>query len=197
MDKWNYKNADIEEFDTIYIETKTADVNIVAGKDGKFGVDISMLGDESTVEFVNENGTLSLKDTGSDLGFVISMFSWDSSFDNTITIYYPEDVLLDSINVTCNAGDIDVSNINGAEALNIVADAGYINGNVYVDANVGDIDIDTSISVEDFKYDISMDLGDIEAFGKDVEGFEGKLTGNLNGQYIMHLKTNIGDITVE
>ena len=242
VETWNYKDMDMTAFDSICIDSKTADVNIVTSKDGKYGVDISLMGDESTIEFVNENGTLTIKDTGSNLGFTISMIPWNTSSDNVITVYVPETADFKNISVTCAAGDIDVNSIYQANTLSIVADAGdvdvnngtfeninidvnagdvtlddvsvtasvkadmdvgdfdlngRIEGDISVEVNVGDIDIVTGIAGSNFKYDASMNLGDIEIFGKEVEGFEGELTGNANGQYTMHLKTNVGDITVE
>lgn len=241
MDRYNHKDMSMDAFNSICIDTKTADVNVVASKDGKYGVDISLIGDESTVQLVNEGGVLTIKDTASELGFMINLSPWTTSFDNTITIYVPTDVYLDRIEITCNAGDIDIQKIKGAKQLSIVGDLGdidvnkgtfetvnievnagdvtmdnieisssleadmdmgdfeiigHITGDVYVETNMGDIDMKIGESLSDYRYDISMNVGDIEAFGQEREGFDGNISGNPDGQYYMNLKTNMGDITV-
>lgn len=242
MDSWSYKDMDVDAFESISIDTRTADVNIVASKDGKYGVDVNLIGNESTIKVVNENGVLSIKDTGSDLGFIISLSPWGTSYDNVITIYVPEEVVLKDIELVCNAGDIDIDGISGAEKLAVTADAGDIDvsggkfgtisvtvsagdvtmedisvsqslnadmavgdldvsGNiaadVYVKSNVGDIDITTKVSSSEYKYDITVNVGDIEVFGHEIEGFDGELTGNPDGKYTMHLESDMGDITVK
>lgn len=240
-DRWSYKDMDVEAFSTIYIEAKNADVNIEVSKNGKYGIEVNLLGKEETVELTNKNGTLSIKDTGSNLGFTVSLLSWES-YDNTITIYVPENAIFDRIDITCDAGDIDVADIGYTEVLNIVADAGDIDVNngickelsvdvsagdvtiddievtgvfkayldvgdldvtgriaadMHVEVNVGDVCIDTGMSASDFKYEIYMNLGDIEAFGKEVEGFDGELSGNPDGKYSIYIKTDVGDITID
>ncbi len=205
---WEHRDMDMEAFGSIYIETKTADIDIVTSPDGKYGVDISLMGDDSSIEFENKDGVLTLKDSGDNVGFVISLTPWKASSDNQITIYVPEDVKLTSVDMSCNVGDINVEKLAGADKLKVVADTGDVDindgvyQNVSVEVAVGDVAMEDMEICESLV--ATMDVGDLDVSGLIEGNIEATVNvgdidmviGGENSNYKYTLSTNAGDIEI-
>ena len=238
--RWNHKDMDTEQFSNIHIEVKAAKVDVKPSTNGRYGIECSLLGDEDSIEFINEGGNLIIRDMSSSSVFIsFSFFSFTE--DNKITIYVPEDVYLEKITINGDAVDTNIGQIKGAEELNVNIDAGDIDMEnmsigsadinidagdvdmqdidiskllkVYMDAgdldvkgkieadidveiDAGDVDIETGVNASYFNYKISMNVGEIDAFGHEKGGFEGEISGNHDGKYLMDIKVDIGDVTV-
>lgn len=241
-DKWNHTDMDLKEFNSIYIDVDTADINILPSKDGKYGIELSLISDSEDIQFENEDGQLVIKDYSKEDLFTIDLFSFWESLDNEITIYVPQDKELDMINVKADTGDLDIQSIKGSkelvitndvgdvdiketrfEKVNLTLDVGDVNmqkvditdkfyakmdvgdfdykGNLYgeidIVVNVGDVDIKTGVPSSDYKYNVSINVGDLDAFGVSDDGFDGELQGNPDGKYTMNITVDVGDVKVE
>lgn len=189
IDVWQHKDMDMEAFESLYIDTKNADVDIMRSKDGKYGVDISLMGDDSSIELENKDGVLTLKDKSSQVGFIINLdiFSWGLANDNKVIIYVPEGAQFRNVELKCDAGDIDVDGVENAEVLNITAAAGDVdvNGGAYknikLNVNVGDVTLE-NVKVSS-ALNVGMDVGDLDVIGD--------LEANID------ITLNVGDINIE
>ena len=189
IDVWQHKDMDMEAFESLYIDTKNADVDIMRSKDGKYGVDISLMGDDSSIELENKDGVLTLKDKSSQVGFIINLdiFSWGLANDNKVIIYVPEGAQFRNVELKCDEGDIDVDGVENAEVLNITAAAGDVdvNGGAYqnikLNVNVGDVTLE-NVKVSS-ALNVGMDVGDLDVIGD--------LEANID------ITLNVGDINIE
>lgn len=184
--KWNHKDMDMEQFNTVYIEVKHASVDVKTSDDGKYGIECSLLGDEQVIEFVNEGGNLIIKDMSSSNGF-ISFNLFNFGVENKITVYVPKDVYLDNLTIKGDAVDANIGQIKGAEELKISIDAGDIDvnnvsfGNVDITIDAGDVDMKNVNITKSLK--TFMDAGDLDVIGK--------IEGDIN------VEIDAGDVDIE
>ncbi len=239
--RWNYKDMNVEAFEDIHINVNSANVNIVPSTDDNYGIEFSMLGDESVIDFVNEDGTLVIMDKTVEgyISFNLDIFNWKP--ENNITLYVPayvsiEDIAItgdvcdlkikglksvknievgidvgdvdinqtncENVNIFTDVGDADIDNVNISNRLNVTMDVGdldfegKVEGDIDIEVNVGDVDVVLDGKESDYKYDLSVDVGGIDAFGHKDSFLEGSVRGNKEGRYSMHIVVDVGDLNV-
>lgn len=239
--RWNYKDMNVEPFKNINIHVNCADVNIVPSTGDNYGIEFSMLGDESAIDFINKDGTLVIMDKSEEgyISFNLDFFNLEP--ENNITLYVPVDVYIEDITITGDVGDLkieglksvknieigidvgdvdikqincenmniitdvgdaDIDNVNISNRLNVTMDVGdfdfegKVDGDIDIEVNVGDVDVVMDGKESDYKYDLSVDVGGIDAFGYKNGSLEGNLSGNREGRYSMHIVVDVGDLKV-
>lgn len=208
FEQWEYKDMDMVAFENIYIHTNTADVDIVRSTDGRYGVDVSLNGDDSTVQVYNEDKTLMIVDEGSDMGFTVNLLPFTTSYDCKIVVYVPENVELHAIVVNCVTGDVNVDGVSICETMNIGASVGDVEivGGRYqelqVKTEVGDLEAER-ITVKK-NLNVSTDIGDVEMQGllqcnMDISTNLGDIdmtVGMSSDSYYYDVSTDVGDVEI-
>lgn len=210
--------VDIDEFDTLSIETSTADINIVRGS--KYQIEYKTREGKEPV-ITQENGRLTVKQPS--MGFVM----FDLGFvqdNNTYTITVPEDsdeialdlksstgdVFLDRLKVSgrivSSSADVQLNDIEG-ESLDINVSSGDIEGDkvkigkIRLEGSTSDIEI---LRLESDDVFCHTSTGDIEINDSAVsnikcEASTGDVVLALNGNesdYSYNISVSTGDITV-
>lgn len=107
----------------------------------------------------------------------------------------------DYVNIAASVGDVNIDNITVNNTFSLYSDVGDVevegsfDCQVGIETNVGDIDVDTTQSEVTYAYSVSTQAGDIDFYGREIDG-TGTLTGGT-GEKSMIIKTKLGDIEVK
>lgn len=239
-DIWKYEDMDMEAFSSINIDSNVADIKIVKSTDN-YGVSCRLNGQEEDFNVEVKDGTLYISDKSEDMTVTFNIFNFNIGDSDVITVYVPDDVVLENIKIDGNVGDIDIGGIQGAKELHITNDTGDVDivggtfetldintdvgditaervtvtkemsvmsdvGDIELDgefrcdgniqSRVGDVDLNTSVSKEEYNYNLSASIGDIDVFGKEYDG-SGAVENSTSAKYKLTITTDVGDIDVE
>ena len=117
--------------------------------------------------------------------------------NSKLIVYIPSEISLEKINLKNNVGDIKID-FEKISNLNIDLDVGdifvksIIGGKNIIKSNVGDINLELLLKQEDYKFEFDKDIGDTKLNNNKIK----KDTIIGNGNNILKIKTNIGDINV-
>lgn len=117
--------------------------------------------------------------------------------NSKLIVYIPSEISLEKINLKNNVGDIKID-FEKISNLNIDLDVGDIfvksilDGKNIIKSNIGDINLELLLKQEDYKFEFDKDIGDTKLNNNKIK----KDTIIGNGNNILKIKTNIGDIKV-
>ncbi len=113
-------------------------------------------------------------------------------------IYIPANTSLDKLDIDLNVGEIKIVNIEASDC-DIENNVGEIQlknvdfDNIDVFTNVGEINISLNSNIEDYKMDVSTDVGAIKVDG---QTYKRSYSSRGNGKKKLDAKSNVGEITI-
>lgn len=197
------------EVTSISVDSSIADIKLVQGD--KFSIKTKSISTED-IDFNDDNGNIHF-DSSDDDNWNFSL-GFNDNEQRTITITVPE--TCKKIEISGNVGDIKVENIK-SDILDLDMDTGNIkvekttfkDGNIEI--NVGDFKMDGSFtnsletkidigdirltltgSVDDYRYDLNSDIGDVRV----NEESYGSTNKNNHETPSLNARINVGDIRV-
>ena len=198
-------------------EIRSLDIDIDAGT---VEIVTSSNADEIGVELKMKRRYVSVRSEGDTL-YVnedADFLNWNN--DEKVTITVPEGMEFDSVLVDLDAGEVTIGDIV-CERLELDVDAGEITAeNVSADVLIGDVDageivfdgkINSSGEIdcdagsvklslagkkEDFSYDVSCDLGEVEIGDERYEGISNKTNISYEGDKKLSVNCNMGEISI-
>lgn len=206
------KEEDLKEFSSITVDADICDLNICVGNTYHIACKSKNTGE---AEYQIDGGQL-LVTQRNPKRFDGGISTASRSCKVTITI--PAGTELDGVNLDVAVGDIDVSGIT-AKQLDVTANVGEVDledaqlGDVVIDADVGDvniehctfgnmnveaavgsIEIESPVSLADYTFDLSADIGQVEINGQNRKR---KVKQDGSGPCLLKLKANVGEIEIE
>lgn len=185
VEEYTYDDMKMDKFDSIHIDSDVATVRIKVSTDGQYGVKCNLWEYDNNISVEVKNGTLYILDNGTEIKFSMDFLSiFGSGNKNEITVYVPENTILDKIYLNSAVGDIRIENIAGAKTLEVCADVGEIKiesgeyESANLNANVGEIKTSSISVTKDLT--VYSDVGDVK--------LSGTFSCNIN------IDTNVGDV---
>ena len=218
-DKQELPYTKLDSFTKIDVDMNSADIRFVKGDD--FAIEYIVFGDEPIYSV--ENDTLTVKREQEN-----TIINWNLNFsfenNNQITIYYPEDMTFEDVNVYNGYGDITLSNNIISDRVTVDTKYGdihieQVNGELFVSSSYGDCVInggyisDAKVELKNGSFncrntvfsgttEFSNSYGDIDASGCDFENLvvtmkNGSLnvsSGSVSGN--VNLSNSYGDTSL-
>lgn len=117
--------------------------------------------------------------------------------NSKLIFYIPNEISLEKINLNNNVGDVKID-FEKISNLNIDLDVGDIfvksmlGGKNIIKSNIGDINLELSLTQEDYKFEFDKDIGEVKLNNNKIK--RDTITGDRNNN--LKIKTNIGDIKI-
>ena len=146
---------------------------------------------KSDIKYYYEDGKVLIKQNN------VNKWYLNKNNNSKLIVYIPSEISLEKINLKNNVGDIKID-FEKISNLNIDLDVGdifvksIIGGKNIIKSNVGDINLELLLKQEDYKFEFDKDIGDTKLNNNKIK----KDTIIGNGNNILKIKTNIGDINV-
>jgi hypothetical protein len=203
----NNKGKTIDFTDT-FTGVTSLDIDNSTGKliikqGDEFKVEAEDVNDGFTAE-VSSDGTLTISDDDSHIGFFWFNFNGFNNPSSKITVYLPEDFIAEEAYIDSGAGTVSIDGLF-AESLAISAGAGSVNGNniyaddVTFDGGVGSVTL-TDVSFNDAE--LNCGVGSLNVDGEligeteidcGVGGVDLDLIGNVD-DYDLEVDSGVGTI---
>lgn len=182
-DGWYGSETNLAPFESIEVDLDLGDVSVI-GADF-YGIYFESSDADYRICYENVDNTLKIWDEAN-----VDMFK---GFTSDVTVYVPEGVLLDNLNVDVDMGDVNLYLCRAREAEitlelgDLYATDFYTDGRLDVESSLGDVELWGGFNGT---MEISNDLGDVCVGGD--------LTGSLNidadmGDVVLYLSGNKSD----
>lgn len=223
-DNWdNDGTNEVNYYNASYV--KGLDVSVDAGtltvkKSNNEKVEVRVESNDAKVKMKLENGVLTIADED---GWHGIHFGIMTDYHVKVTIFLPEGMTLDSVDINVDAGDAVIEegvlttneavlNVNagrmefhGTVNGDLEADCdvgdlevyGTVNGNIEAICDVGDITIHLTGNEKDYNYSTSCDVGSIDVGEMSMSGFGEEHNIDNGALYDMILNCDVGSITVD
>lgn len=210
-----------EQFDKIQLQSEAMNIQISQGESDEASVELRIddtlqekisleheIKDQTLHINVNEKSQIA-KDSSGERTLLLTLPASENksiSVENAFGTIMLSDVILNSISLKQNAGNIEVSNATGK--LNIEVNAGNINVknapnnfDIVTKVDAGNITIGYAEAPEQAQYDLATEVGKVKL---DIEGIqlEEKTTNKVKGSLgkegpSIQAKTSVGNIEVK
>ena len=173
--------SEIKEID---IDIKSSNIILKTAKNFKVETN------NKDIKYSYEDGKVLIKQNN------VNKWYLNKNNNSKLIVYIPSEISLEKINLKNNVGDIKID-FEKISNLNIDLDVGDIfvksilGGKNIIKSNIGDINLELLLKQEDYKFEFDKDIGDTKLNNKIK-----KDTIIGNGNNILKIKTNIGDINV-
>ncbi len=174
--------SEIREID---IDIKSSNIILKTAKNFKVETN------NKDIKYSYEDGKVLIKQNN------VNKWYLNKNNNSKLIVYIPSEISLEKINLKNNVGDIKID-FEKISNLNIDLDVGdifvksIIGGKNIIKSNVGDINLELLLKQEDYKFEFDKDIGDTKLNNNKIK----KDTIIGNGNNILKIKTNIGDINV-
>ena len=207
------KDFSFDNIDSLYITVGVGEFNVIPWDKNVFKIKITGVG---ACRYYERGSTLHVD------GFDFT--GWTTTNLNTrnnkMTLYVPESIYYDEINIEVGVGSLDISGLtsrrlrsdSGVGSLNMngmsterltmtngIGEAkfrGVVNGDVSVDTGIGSVRLQIEGNENDFNYDISCSIGSVVVGKQSYSGLANDRRINNNADKNMRLNCAIGEITV-
>lgn len=174
--------SEIREID---IDIKSSNIILKTAKNFKVETN------NKDIKYSYEDGKVLIKQNN------VNKWYLNKNNNSKLIVYIPSEISLEKINLKNNVGNIKID-FEKISNLNIDLDVGdifvksIIGGKNIIKSNVGDINLELLLKQEDYKFEFDKDIGDTKLNNNKIK----KDTIIGNGNNILKIKTNIGDINV-
>ena len=174
--------SEIREID---IDIKSSNIILKTAKNFKVETN------NKDIKYSYEDGKVLIKQNN------VNKWYLNKNNNSKLIVYIPSEISLEKIILKNNVGDIKID-FEKISNLNIDLDVGdifvksIIGGKNIIKSNVGDINLELLLKQEDYKFEFDKDIGDTKLNNNKIK----KDTIIGNGNNILKIKTNIGDINV-
>lgn len=204
--KTNSESKELDQFDSIYVDSNVAELTIGRGEGYSISIDSS---EDIYPEYSVKDSVLTIKQKNNKTVHF-------NDLDCEVNITIPSGQALDEINITGDVGDIMIKDISSAKTT-VLSDVGDINfdscdigvinlsssvGNIQLDdcaftgadirTDCGDVDIDSTKNLSGWMIDCETDIGEVN-INADDEGDDFSQSGS-EGNIVVRGDT--GDITI-
>lgn len=165
--------TEIEAWDTLDLDIPLSNVEIIP-TDGEFAIEYSMINVEPSYEI--RDGVLTI--TADEKSRTVGLNTTDIKF--YMNLYVPSDVVLESMDMELNLGNIEIGNITVNE-LTLEANCGNIEinntlimENLIVESDLGNVEVSLPTSVR--SYNLEASLGAVDVNGNSNSGTNIRMT---------------------